>query len=164
MHVELVEAGWRVGENTVADSMATQNLVARNKKRRKGLTRPDKAAPIFPDLLNRDFTATAPNLQWVGDMTEIVTDEGKLYLATAIDLFSRRVLGAATGIHPDAELACAAIRMAVAARGRAVDGVIFHTDRGSTYTAADFTKLCSSLSLGQARLLPRRGCRSELSW
>jgi transposase InsO family protein len=150
IHVDLVEVGWRVGENTVADSMARQNLVARTKNRRKGLTRPDKAAPIFPDLLNRDFAATAPNLRWVGDMTEIVTDEGKLYLATAIDLYSRRVLGAATSLHPDAELACAAIRMAVAARGGNVDGVIFHTDRGSTYTATDFTKLCTSLKITQS--------------
>ncbi|WP_390624215.1 hypothetical protein [Fodinicola feengrottensis] len=70
----------------MADSMARQNLVARTKKRRKGLTRPDKAARPLPDLLKRDFTASAPNLRWVGDMTEIVTDEGKLYLATAIDL------------------------------------------------------------------------------
>ncbi|GAA1661856.1 hypothetical protein GCM10009765_09170 [Fodinicola feengrottensis] len=129
----------------MADSMARQNLVARTKKRRKGLTRPDKAARPLPDLLKRDFTASAPNLRWVGDMTEIVTDEGKLYLATAIDLHSRRVLGAATGIHPDAELACAAIRMAVAARGGAVDGVVFtpttdrRTPRRTTTTTADDT-------------------------
>src|SRR4051812_5733944 len=69
-------------------------------------------------------------------MTEIPTAAGKLYLATVIDLFSRRLLGAAPGLHPNAELACEAITMAVAARGGAeqIAGVIFHTDRGSTYT------------------------------
>lgn len=151
LFAELVEAGWRVGENTVAASMARQNLVARPKKRRKGLTRPDKAAVPFPDLLGRDFTADAPNLRWVGDMTEIVTEEGKLYLATVIDLYSRRVLGAATSEHPDADLACAAIRMAVAVRGRTdITGVIFHSDRGSTYTATKFTDLCNSLKITQS--------------
>ena len=86
-------------------------------RRRNGLTRQDKTAPKFPDLVKRDFTADAPNNKWVGDMTEIPTAAGKLYLATVIDLFSRRLLGAATGLHPDAELACQAIQMAVAARG-----------------------------------------------
>jgi putative transposase len=72
-----------------------------------------------------------------------------LYLATVIDLYSRRLLGAATGLHPDARLACEAITMAVAARGGAqhISGVIFHTDRGSTYTAEKFTALCRRLGI-----------------
>ena len=125
---------WRVSVNTVADSMRRQGLVARIVKRPKGLTRQDKAAPKFPDLLRRDFTADAPNQRWVGDMTEIPTDEGKLYLATVLDLCSRRLLAAPTSEHPNARLACDAIRMAVAVRGGAdnIAGVIFHTDRGST--------------------------------
>jgi transposase InsO family protein len=111
--------------------MRRQRLVARRIKRRNGLTRQDKTAPTFPDLLRRDFTPTAPNTRWVGDMTEIPTAAGKLYLATVIDLYSRRLLGAATGLHPDADLACQAITMAVAARGGAdqIRGVILHTDR-----------------------------------
>ena len=81
IHLDLAEAGWTVPVNTVADSMRRQGLVGRKPKRyRRGLTRQDKAAPKFPDLLNRDFTAPAPNLKWCGDMTEIPTDEGKLYL------------------------------------------------------------------------------------
>ncbi len=168
LHADLVDDGWKVSEKTVADSMRRQGLVARRIKRRNGLTRQDKTAPKFPDLLKRDFTAERPNLRWVGDMTEIPTvDEHgrpgpKLYLATVIDLYSRRLLGAATGLHPDAELACSAIKMAVAARG-GVDAVnqpgwcddetkrvIFHTDRGSTYTANSFTKLCRKLGVRQS--------------
>jgi len=152
LHADLREAGWVVSEKTVADSMRRQRLVARRIKRRNGLTRQDKTAPTFPDLLRRDFTAAALNTRWVGDMTEIPTAAGKLYLATVIDLYSRRLLGAATGRHPDADLACQAIKMAVAARG-GVDqtrGVIFHTDRGSTYTANDFTKLCRRLKITQS--------------
>ena len=152
LHADLREAGWVVSEKTVADSMRRQRLVARRIKRRNGLTRQDKTAPTFPDLLRRDFTAAALNTRWVGDMTEIPTAAGKLYLATVIDLYSRRLLGAATGRHPDADLACQAIKMAVAARG-GVDqtrGVIFHTDRGSTYTANDFTRLCRRLKITQS--------------
>lgn len=113
--------------------MARRGLVARGKKRRKNLTIPDRRAVPFPDLVKRDFTASAPNVTWVGDMTEIPTDEGKLYLSTAIDLFSRRLLGYATSCHPDAELAVQTIMMAVAARGgrERVTGVIFHSDRGT---------------------------------
>jgi len=82
IHRDLLEAGWTVGENTVADSMRRQGLFGRKPKRRKGLTKQDRAAPKFPDLLNRDFTASAPNVKWCGDITEIPTGEGKLYLAT----------------------------------------------------------------------------------
>jgi putative transposase len=159
---DLRDDGWSVSEKTVAESMRRQGLVSRRIRRRNGLTRQDKTAPKFPDLLKRDFTADRPNARWVGDMTEIPTAAGKLYLATVIDLYSRRLLGAATSLHPDAELACAAIRMAVASRGGvdAVNGpnwredesqrVIFHTDRGSTYTANSFTKLCQQLGIRQS--------------
>jgi transposase InsO family protein len=150
--IDLRAAGWVVSEKTVAKSMARQGLVARPKKRRKNLTRPDKRAVPFLDLVKRDFTAPAPNVKWVGDMTEIPTDEGKLYLSTAIDLFSRRLLGYATSAHPDAELAGQTIKMAVTARGGKdqVAGVIFHSDRGSTYTAYDFTSLCDRLGIVQS--------------
>lgn len=158
LHRDLRDDGWTITEKTVADSMRRQGLVARKIKRRNGLTRQDKTAPKFPDLLKRNFTAQVPNAKWVGDMTEIPTSAGKLYLATVIDLYSRRLLGAATGLHPDAELACAATKMAVAARGgreaiwREQDSerVIFHTDRGSTYTANAFTKLCRQQGIRQS--------------
>lgn len=155
---DLREDGWTVSEKTVADSMRRQGLVARRIRRRNGLTRQDKTKAPFPDLLRRDFTAERPNARWVGDITEVPTASGKLYLATVIDLYSRRLLGAATSLHPDADLACAAINMAVATRGgRAAiwreeesERVIFHTDRGSTYTADSFTRLCRQLGIRQS--------------
>lgn len=162
LHADLRDDGWVVSEKTVADSMRRQGLVARRIKRRNGLTRQDKTKVPFPDLLKREFTAEAPNAKWVGDMTEIPTGSDgkgpKLYLATVIDLYSRRLLGAATGLHPDAELACAAIKMAVATRGGRdaiwredeAERVIFHTDRGSTYTANSFTKLCRQQGIRQS--------------
>ena len=83
-------------------------------------------------------------------MTEIPTDEGRLYLSTAIDLFSRRLLGYATSRRPDAELAVQTVKMAIAPRGGDVAGVVFHTDRGSTYTAHNFTTLCARLGIRQS--------------
>ena len=89
---DLVEAGWAVSVNTVAASMARQGLAGRwPKRKRRSLTRPDKAAAPIPDLLGRDFNAAAINQRWCGDLTEIPTDEGKLYLATVEDLASRRL-------------------------------------------------------------------------
>jgi putative transposase len=67
LHADLRDDGWQVSEKTVADSMRRQGLVARRIKRRNGLTRQDKTAPKFPDLLSRDFTADRPNAKWVGD-------------------------------------------------------------------------------------------------
>jgi transposase InsO family protein len=119
-------------------------------KRRRGLTRPDKGAVPFPDLVRRDFSAPGPNVKWCGDMTEIPTREGRLYLADVEDLFSRRIVGFAIGEHPDAELAKAALQTAVAVRGGTVAGVIFHSDRGSTYTADLFTSACEHHEVRQS--------------
>ncbi len=107
---DLVEAGWQVSMSTVAASMARQGLVGRSPKRkRRSLTRPDKAAAPIPDPLGRDFNAKAINQRWCGDLTEIPTGEGKLYLATVEDLASRRLPGFAIGEHHDAALVRAAL-------------------------------------------------------
>jgi transposase InsO family protein len=145
LHADLRDDGWTVSEKTVADSMRRQGLVARRIRRRNGLTKQDRTKAPFPDLLRRDFTAERVNARWVGDITEIPTGPDgrgtKLYLATVIDLYSRRLLGAATSLHPDADLACAAIRMAVTARGgrdaiwrqEESERVIFHTDYAESW-------------------------------
>jgi transposase InsO family protein len=150
IHAELRDLGWRVSEKTVAASMARQGLVARPKRRFRCLTRPDGRAVPFPDLIKRDFSATAPNEKWCGDMTEIPTLEGKLYLADVEDLFNRRIAGFAIGEHTDAELANTAIQTAVAIRDGTVAGMIFHPDRGSTYTADAFTKACDHHKIRQS--------------
>jgi putative transposase len=144
VHADRFAVGWTVSVNTVADSMRPQGLAGRKPKHSKGLTRQDKKAAKFPDLIKRDFTAPGPNLKWCGDIPEIPTDEDKLYMATVLDLFSRRLLACPTSEHPNAKLAADAIKIAAAARGgRAkIDSVIFHTDRASTYTASSFTLLC----------------------
>ena len=158
IHADLCEVGWSVSVNTVADSMRRQGLQGRKPKHSKGLTNQDRTAPKFPDLLKRDFTAPTPNVKWCGDITEIPTDEGKLYLASVLDLFSRKLLACPTSEHPDAQLVCDAIKIAAAARGGRgrIDGVIFHSDRGSTYTAGSFTLLCKE-KLGIRQSMGRVG-------
>ena len=147
---DLREAGWRVSENTVAALMREQGLAARRKKKRKATTRPGKGRWRAPDLVQRDFPAEAVNVKWYGDHTEIRTDEGKLHLASVLDVGSRRVLGFALSEHHDAQNAYGALAMAVAVRGGAVPGVIMHTDRGSEYTAGLFRQACERLSICQS--------------
>ncbi len=143
--------GWRVSTKTVAASMARQGLVGRPTRRRfRCLTRPDKAARPFPDLVKRDFTAAAINVKWCGDLTEIPTDEGKLYLAHVADLASRRICGFALSEHHDAPLAVAALQMAGAVRGGHVAGVIFHSDHGGEYTGDLFATACRRLGVIQS--------------
>lgn len=147
--LDLRAEGWRVSVNTVAQVMAEKGLVARVKRRRHSLTKPGRRVAAR-DHVRRQFTAVAPNLLWCGDLTEIVTDEGKLYLASVLDLFSRKCLGHAFSEHHDAELAEAALLMAVANRGGDVEGVIFHSDRGGEYTAEAFEAACNRQGIIQS--------------
>jgi transposase InsO family protein len=148
---DLFEAGWRVSVNTVAASMTRQGLAGRSPKRkRRGLTRPDKAAAPIPDLVKRDFTAERVDQRWCGDLTEILTDEGKLYLATVLDLASRRLPGFAMSEHHDSAVAKAALCMAAAVRGGDINGVIFHTDKGGEYVGDLFARACSALGVTQS--------------
>jgi putative transposase len=148
---DLVEAGWRVSKKSVAASMARQGLAGRcPKRKRRSLTRPDKAAAPIPDLVKRDFAAGVINQRWCGDLTEIPTDEGKLYLATILDLASRRLPGFAIGEHHDALLAKAALCMAAAVRGGQVAGVVFHSDKGGEYVGDVFTEACTALGAVQS--------------
>jgi transposase InsO family protein len=132
----------KLSVNTVAARMRACGLYAKKRPVRRCLTRPDASAFKFNNLLRRNFDPPEANLAWCGDITEIVTWDGKLYLATVIDLWSRRMIGFAIAEHCRADLVCDALRMAIAARGGQVAGVIMHTDRGSQYTAGLFTGLC----------------------
>ncbi len=147
---DLRDDGWRVSENTVAALMRELHLAARPKRRRRSTTRPGKGRWRAPDLVNRDFPASAINRKWYGDGTEIPTGEGKLHLASVMDMASRRVVGFALSEHHNTQLAYGALAMAVAARGGAVPGVIFHTDQGSEYTAKAFRAACQRLCISQS--------------
>ena len=147
---DLIEAGWKVSPNTVAGLMRELHLTARPRRRRTCTTRPDAGRWRAPDLVRRQFHADRPNQKWFGDGTEVVTDEGKLHLASVLDIFSRRVIGFALSGHHDADLAYGALAMAVAVRGGQVAGVIMHTDQGSEYTAQTFRQACHRLGIRQS--------------
>ncbi len=148
---QLRRDGLAVSKKTVEASMARQGLQGRTRRRRRGLTRADKAADPVPDLLRRDFTAERPDQKRVGDFKQVDTVEGPVFLASVEDLHSRRMLGYATSLRrPTAALAEAALNMAAAARGGDVEGVIFHTDKGSQHTSRDFANACRRLGVTQS--------------
>jgi transposase InsO family protein len=164
---DLVEAGWSVSVNTVAASMARQGLQGRSPKRkRRSLTRPDKAAAPIPDLVGRDYATGPIDQRWCGDLTEIPTEEAKLYLAIVLDLGSRRLPGFALGEHHDSALAKAALCMAAAVRGGDVHGVIFHSDKGGEYVGELFATACSTLGVTQSmgRVGSALGNAASESW
>jgi putative transposase len=149
---DLREQGWQVSVNTVAQIMVALGLVARPRRRRKQTTRPGRGRWRAPDLVGRDFTAPGLNRKWFGDGTEVPTDEGKLFLDSVLDMASRRIVGFAVGAHHDADLATAALQMAVAVRGgrEQVAGVVFHTDQGAEYTARAFQGACTRMGITQS--------------
>lgn len=147
----LRRAGWTVNPKKVARIMREEGLAGYRPRKRRSLTKPDEAAPQIPNLVGRLFDPDRPDVTWCGDITYIGTDEGWLYLATVIDLGSRRLLGWALGVRHDATLVCDALRAAVGGRGsERMPGVIFHSDRGSEYTSRTFADVCEQLGLRQS--------------
>lgn len=134
----LRNAGIACSKKRVARIMRKNGLVSvRRRKFRPQTTDANHEHPIAENLLAQDFTATAPNQRWVGDITYIQTDQGWLYLAVIIDLFSRRVVGWAVSSHLSADLACRALDMAIFRRGTPKD-LVYHSDRGVQYASLAF--------------------------
>jgi putative transposase len=154
IHAELRRQGRRHSRKRVARLMRQAGLAGRAPKRWKKTTIPDPAAAARADAIRRDFTTDAAriNQRWCGDITYLATWEGWLYLATVIDIASRRVVGFALADHLRTELVADALANAVAARDPE-PGVIFHSDRGCQYTSAAYTALAGdcqvTLSVGR---------------
>jgi transposase InsO family protein len=119
--------------------MRERGLVARQKRRFRRTTDSNHDLPIAPNVLDRKFEAKGPNQAWVTDVTYIATDEGWLYLAAILDLFSRRVVGWAMSETNDRALALGALQHALRAR-RPLAGLLHHSDRGSPYASEDYRK------------------------
>jgi len=139
VHAALRAHGRRVGRKRVARLMRGMGLSARRKRRFRRTTDSTHTFPVAPNLLGRDFTASAPDRVWLADLTYIWTAEGWLYLAVVLDLFSRRVVGWAMADHLGHELALAALDMAIA-RQRPAAGLIHHSDRGVQFAAHEYRK------------------------
>ncbi len=128
---ELRRRGWAVNHKRVERLMRQHGIVGYRPRRRRSLTRQDRAAPPAPDLLGRLFDPDQVDVAWCGDVTWIPTDEGWLYLASVLDLASRHLLGYSMAIHHDAALVTDALEAAVATRGlQRMPDTIFHSDRG----------------------------------
>ena len=128
------------GRRQVAQSLRGQGLRAKAARKFKATTNSNHSLPVAENLLQQDFTAQRPNKVWVGDITYIATDEGWLYLAVVLDLFSRKVVGWSMSERMTATLVCDALRMALFRRKRP-HGVIMHTDRGSQYCSREHRAL-----------------------
>jgi putative transposase len=133
--------GFACGEHRVARLMRTAGLMARSKRRRLPFdTGPRPEHAIAPNLLDRQFAAAAPNQRWVADFTYIWTEEGWLYFAVVLDLFSRRIVGWSMNTEMTAPLVTDALVMALWRRGRPQE-LLHHSDQGSQYTSEEFQRL-----------------------
>jgi putative transposase len=141
IHRDLREDGEAVSRKRVIRLMQEDDLVARRRKRFKCTTMSNHHHPVAANVLDREFTADAPNRRWVGDTTEFVIGEsGKLYLAAILDLFSRFVVGWAVSAVNDRHLTLKALGMALKRRCPTV-GLLHHSDRGSTYASEDYQRM-----------------------
>ncbi len=140
VHAELRALGERCNRKRVARLMRKDGLRGCMRgRRRKHTTRQDPLAVPAPDLVERDFRATAPDRLWTADITYLPTDEGFLYLAFILDVYSRKVVGWSMASHLRSELVAAALEMAIRRRNPSA-GLIHHSDRGAQYTALSFGK------------------------
>jgi putative transposase len=142
MWIALKREGEEVGKGRVQRLMRDAEI--QGAKRRGKLwrtTKPDPEARRRPDLVERDFSAEAPNRLWVGDLTYLRSWEGVTYLAFVLDAFSRKVVGWQLASHMRTDLVLDALRMALGQREPGADfELVAHTDRGSQYTSADYTQ------------------------
>ncbi len=151
----LRERGLRTSRKRVARLRVRRGLAGRARRRTKRTTTPDPAARGTADLLQRDFAPRSHALDsvWCSDISYVRTWEGWAYLATVIDLSSRRVVGLAMADHLRASLACEALEMAIGQR-RPGPGLVFHSDRGCQYTSGDFRELLARHKIVQSLSRP----------
>ena len=151
MHAELrLEHGIRVGRKRVERLMGQAGLEGIPVPRKARTTVRVEGVRCAPDLVERDFSAIAPDRLWCADITYLPTWEGWLYLASVIDCFSRMIVGWCMRSHMRLELVERALEMAVARR-RPGPGLIHHSDHGSQYTAVIFGQRCEQLGLEVSR-------------
>ena len=140
MTVELANHGYKVNRKRVERLMRVHGIVGVHKPAKVRTTIPAEHNPPLPDLVARDFTVGRPDVAWVSDITYIPTGQGWLYLATVLDLGSRRLLGYSMATHMRTSLITDALDMAAGVRGAVTAGIIFHSDRGSQYMSREFAQ------------------------
>ena len=144
--LDLQDEGFHCNEKTVAKSLREQGLRAKAAKKFKATTNSNHGFPVAKNLLNQNFEADKPNQKWVGDITYLWTDEGWLYLAVIIDLYSRMVVGWSLSERMTTSLVADALKMALWNRHMPT-GVIVHSDRGSQYCSKDYQEIMCAYQL-----------------
>ncbi len=134
---ELAQRGFTASENRVWRICSMQKIFSLHAKKKARYPKP--GPPVHDDLVDRDFTATAPNTKWLTDITEHSTSEGKLYLCAIKDVFSNRIVGYSIDSRMKSSLAAAALRNAI--QLRSPSGVLVHSDRGSQFRSKKFRRL-----------------------
>jgi transposase InsO family protein len=153
---ELLARGLNVGKERVQQSMQRHGIRAKAKRRFRITTDSNHDFPIAPNLLDRQFDVDEPDKVWAGDITYVATDEGWMYLAVVIDLFSRQVVGWSMRDDMSREIVIDALRMAWFKRHPSADGgLIFHSDRGSQYASRDFREVLNGYGITAS--MSRRG-------
>lgn len=150
---ELSEAGVHVNHKRVARVMRAWGIVGFHLRKKVRTTIPEPSATPVPDLLRRDFTAAEPNTKYVGDITYLPIGNGQfLYLATVLDLWSKRLVGWSIADHMRTGLVIDALKAAAAARGAGgLSGAIFHSDNGTQYASKEFAQVCMDLGVIRSR-------------
>lgn len=141
VHRELLAQGTKCDRKTVATLMKQAGIQAKTvKKFRVSTTDSNHRQPIAENVVNRDFTAAAPNRTWVADITYVPTQEGWLYFAAVVDLYSRKVVGWSMSQRIDSRLVVDALQMAIE-RQLPGDGLVAHSDRGVQYASEHYREL-----------------------
>ncbi len=140
---DLYDEGIECSENRVARRMRALRLKAIQAKKFKVTTDSNHSKPVAPDLIEQDFSAAAPNQKWTSDITYVWTDEGWLYLAVVMDLYSRAIVGWSMNRRMTQQLVCDALTMALFRR-HFPKGTIIHSDRGSQYCSKRYQRLIKS--------------------
>ncbi len=154
MAKEIEAHGSPCGRGKAATVMKLANVSAKQKRKFKVTTDSRHTLPIAPNLLNREFSVNAPDQVYVSDITYLWTQEGWLYLAVVLDLFSRQVVGWSMDQRMERTLVMDALRMAAWQR-KPVQGLLFHSDRGSQYCSADFQAML--VTYGMISSMSRKG-------
>ncbi len=150
MTEELARRERPVNHKRVRRLMRLHGIVGVFKPAKVRTTIPAEEHPPLPDLVGRRFAPAAPDVVWCGDITYVKTGEGWLYVASVLDLGSRRLLGYSMAEHMRTELIADALEMAAATRGGKTAGIIFHGDRGSQYMSSDYRELIADLDMIQS--------------
>ncbi len=152
MTAELRAAGMKVNHKRVERVMREHGIAGLRLRKKIRTTIPEPDAAPVPDLIQRDFTAAQPNTRYVGDITYLPVGGGRfLYLATVVDLYSRRLAGWSIAGHMRTELVIDALQAAAHTRGGRLDGAVFHSDNGAQYCSREFARACRQLGVTRSR-------------